>query len=61
MILIFSKKKLRMDGVIIWFLLSHKTGSMNTTMENEALVIGANAVLTHADFTMDISNVIRMG
>ncbi|XP_048062834.1 apolipoprotein B-100-like [Megalobrama amblycephala] len=35
--------------------------SMSTTMENDALVVGANAVLTHADFTMDISNVIRMG
>ncbi|CAM4694151.1 unnamed protein product [Leuciscus chuanchicus] len=35
--------------------------SMSTTMENEALVIGANAVLTHADFTLDISNAIRMG
>ncbi|XP_067240099.1 apolipoprotein B-100-like isoform X2 [Chanodichthys erythropterus] len=35
--------------------------SMSTTMENDALVIGANAVLKHADFTMDIRNVIRMG
>ncbi|KAK9956583.1 hypothetical protein ABG768_014308 [Culter alburnus] len=35
--------------------------SMSTTMENDALVVGAKAVLTHADFTMDISNVIRMG
>ncbi|XP_073709018.1 apolipoprotein Bb, tandem duplicate 1 [Garra rufa] len=35
--------------------------SMSTTMENGALVVGANAVLTHADFTMDISNVLRMG
>lgn len=61
MILIFSTKKLRMGGVINRFLLSHKTGSMSTTMENDALVVGANAVLTHADFTMDISNVIRMG
>ncbi|XP_026146609.1 LOW QUALITY PROTEIN: apolipoprotein Bb, tandem duplicate 1 [Carassius auratus] len=34
--------------------------SMSTTMENGALVVGANAVLTHADFTMDISNVLRM-
>ncbi|ROL43503.1 Apolipoprotein B-100 [Anabarilius grahami] len=34
---------------------------MSTTMEKDALVVGANAVLTHADFTMDISNVIRMG
>lgn len=50
-----------MGGVINRFLLSHKTGSMSTTMENNALVVGANAVLTHADFTMDISNVIRMG
>uniref|UniRef100_A0A8C1HQV8 Apolipoprotein Bb, tandem duplicate 1 n=1 Tax=Cyprinus carpio carpio TaxID=630221 RepID=A0A8C1HQV8_CYPCA len=35
--------------------------SMSTSMENGALVVGANAVLTHADFTMDISNVLRMG
>uniref|UniRef100_A0A671N175 Apolipoprotein B-100-like n=1 Tax=Sinocyclocheilus anshuiensis TaxID=1608454 RepID=A0A671N175_9TELE len=35
--------------------------SMSTTMENGAIVVGANAVLTHADFTMDISNVLRMG
>ncbi|XP_050993857.1 apolipoprotein Bb, tandem duplicate 1 [Labeo rohita] len=35
--------------------------SMSTTMENGALVVGANAALTHADFTMDISNVLRMG
>ncbi|KAK7132946.1 hypothetical protein R3I94_014989 [Phoxinus phoxinus] len=35
--------------------------SMSTTMENDALVVGANAVLTHADFTVDISNSIRMG
>ncbi|XP_048062837.1 apolipoprotein B-100-like [Megalobrama amblycephala] len=35
--------------------------SMSTTMENDALVVGANVVLTHANFIMDISNVIRMG
>ncbi|XP_005160686.1 apolipoprotein Bb, tandem duplicate 1 isoform X1 [Danio rerio] len=34
--------------------------SMSSTMENGALVVGANAVLTHQDFTMDISNAIRM-
>ncbi|XP_077076182.1 apolipoprotein Bb, tandem duplicate 1 [Siphateles boraxobius] len=35
--------------------------SMSTIMENDALVVGANAVLTHAEFKMDISNVIRIG
>ncbi|XP_067273720.1 apolipoprotein B-100-like [Pseudorasbora parva] len=35
--------------------------SMSTTMDNNALVVGSNAVLTHAVFTMDFSNVIRMG
>ncbi|XP_026088611.1 apolipoprotein B-100-like [Carassius auratus] len=35
--------------------------SMNTTTENGALVVGANAVLTHADFTMDFSNVFHTG
>lgn len=43
------------------YVLLHKPGSMSTTMENDALVVGANAVLTHDAFTMDISNAIRMG
>ncbi|XP_043076199.1 apolipoprotein Bb, tandem duplicate 1 [Puntigrus tetrazona] len=34
--------------------------SMSTTMENGALVIGANAVFTNSDLTMDINNVLRM-
>ncbi|KAI7799465.1 apolipoprotein Bb, tandem duplicate 1 [Triplophysa rosa] len=34
--------------------------SMSTKMDNDALTVEANAVLTHADFTMDISNVISM-
>ncbi|TRY99586.1 hypothetical protein DNTS_007902 [Danionella cerebrum] len=34
--------------------------SMSSTMEDGALVLGANAVFTHLDFNMDISNAIRM-
>uniref|UniRef100_A0A8C1M594 Apolipoprotein Bb, tandem duplicate 1 n=2 Tax=Cyprinus carpio TaxID=7962 RepID=A0A8C1M594_CYPCA len=45
----------------IVFLEYNLDSSMSTTMENGALVVGANAVLTHADFTMDFSNVFRMG
>lgn len=41
-------------------MLSYKIGSVSTKMDNDALTVEANAVLTHADFTMDISNVIRM-
>uniref|UniRef100_A0A672QQP3 Apolipoprotein B-100-like n=1 Tax=Sinocyclocheilus grahami TaxID=75366 RepID=A0A672QQP3_SINGR len=43
------------------FLEYNLESSMSTTMENGALVVGANAVLTHADFTMDFSNVFHMG
>ncbi|KAA0708532.1 Apolipoprotein B-100 [Triplophysa tibetana] len=34
--------------------------SMSTKMENDALTVESNAVLTHADLTMDISNVISL-
>ncbi|XP_051954733.1 apolipoprotein Bb, tandem duplicate 1 [Xyrauchen texanus] len=42
------------------FLVYDFDSSMDTIMENDALMFKAKAVLTHADFTIDISNAISM-